>query len=165
MGQGGQPPAGLPACRLSNAKPHVVERRRTVPEPQARRRFNIDLVEGILVVTFTTPRIVQEEDIQATFEQLQALVDEKAGRELILDFRKVQFLSSSVLGRLVLLQKKVAATKGRMILCAIAKEIFEVFKITKLDKVFTVKEDAKAALKAYGVSAEDVKVRQRLDEE
>jgi len=136
-----------------------------VPQPQARRRLTVDLVEGILLVCFTTPRIVQEEDIQATFEQLQALVDEKTGREFVLDFRKVQFLSSSVLGRLILLQKKVTSTGGRVVMCGIAKEIFEVFKITKLDKVFTVKEDAKAALKVFGVSADDVNVRQRLDEE
>jgi anti-sigma B factor antagonist len=101
-------------------------------QPQSRRRLNVDLVEGILLVCFTTPRIVQEEDIQATFEQLQRLTDEKTGREFVLDFRKVQFLSSSVLGRLVLLQKKVASTKGRVVLCGIAKEILEVFKITKL---------------------------------
>jgi anti-sigma B factor antagonist len=136
-----------------------------VSQPQSRRRLNVDLVEGIIVVTFTTPRIVQEEDIQDIFEQLQRLVDEKPGREYVLDFRKVQFLSSSVLGRLILLQKKAASTKGRLVLCAIAKEIFEVFKITKLDKVFTVKEDAKAALKMFGVNADEVTVRQRLDEE
>jgi anti-sigma B factor antagonist len=127
--------------------------------------MNVDLVEGIIVVTFTTPRIVQEDDIQDIFEQLQRLVDEKPGREYVLDFRKVQFLSSSVLGRLILLQKKAAAAKGRLVLCAIAKEIFEVFKITKLDKVFTVKEDAKAALKMFGINADEVSVRQRLDEE
>ena len=134
-------------------------------QPQPRRRLNVDLVEGILLVCFTTPRIVQEEDIQAIFEQLQRLVEEKPGREYVLDFRKVQFLSSSVLGRLILLQKKVASTKGRLVLCAIAKEIFEVFKITKLDKVFTITEDAKAALKVFGVNADEVSVRQRLDED
>lgn len=134
-------------------------------QPQARRRLNVDLVEGIIVVTFTTPRIVQEEDIQDTFEHLQRLVGEKPGREYVLDFRKVQFLSSSVLGRLILLQKAVASTKGRVVLCSIDKEIFEVFRITKLDKVFTVKEDAKAALKVFGVNADEVSVRQRLDEE
>ena len=121
--------------------------------------------KSLIVVSFTTARIVQEEDIQATFEQLQRLVDEKPGREYVLDFRKVQFLSSSVLGRLILLQKKSAAAKGRLVLCAIAKEIFEVFKITKLDKVFTIKEDAKAALKMFGINADEVAVRQRLDEE
>jgi anti-anti-sigma factor len=136
-----------------------------VPQPQSRRRLNVDLVEGILVVSFTAPRIVQEEDIQATFEQLQQLTDEKPGREYVLDFRKVQFLSSSALGRLILLQKKVASAKGRLVLCAIAREIFEVFKITKLDKVFTIKEDAKAALKVFGVNADEVSVRQRLDED
>jgi anti-sigma B factor antagonist len=137
----------------------------TAPQPQSRRLLDIDTVEGIILVCFRAPRIVQEEDIQATFEQLQRLVDEKPGREFVLDFRKVQFLSSSVLGRLVLLHKKVAPAKGLLLLCGIAKEIFEVFKITKLDKVFTIKEDVKAALKVFGVSAEDVKVRQRLDEE
>ena len=136
-----------------------------MPEPQARRRFNVDLVEGIIVVTFTAPRIVQEEDIQATFEQLLNLLVEKPGREYVLDFRKVQFLSSSVLGRLVLLNKNVASSKGRLVLCGIAKEIFEVFKITKLDRVFTIKDDAKAALKVFGINADDVQVRQRLDEE
>ncbi len=136
-----------------------------MPQPQPRRQLNVDLVEGIILVTFTAPRIVQEKAIQSTFEQLQRLVDEKPGRELVLDFRKVQFLSSSVLGRLVLLHKKVASAKGRLLLCGIAKEIFEVFKITKLDKVFTVKEDAKAALKVFGVNADEVSVRQRLDEE
>jgi anti-sigma B factor antagonist len=136
-----------------------------VPQPPSRRRLDVDLVEGILVVTFTTPRIVQEEDIQATFDQLLNLLVEKPGREYVLDFRKVQFLSSSVLGRLVLLQKNVAAAGGHLLLCGIAKEILEVFKITKLDKFFTIKEDAKAALKVFGVSAEDAKVRQRLDED
>ena len=136
-----------------------------MPQSQSRRRLDVDLVEGIILVCFTTPRIVQEEDIQATFEQLQRLVDEKPGREYVLDFRKVQFLSSSVLGRLILLQKKVASAGGRLVLCGIAKEIFEVFKITKLDKVFTIKEDVKGALKVFGVSAEDVTVRQRLDDE
>jgi anti-sigma B factor antagonist len=136
-----------------------------VPQPQSRRRFDVDLVEGILLVCFTAPRIVQEEDIQATFEQLQAAADEKPGREFVLDFRKVQFLSSSVLGRLVVLQKNVVAGGGRVVLCGIAKEILEVFRITKLDKFFTLKEDAKAALKVFGVSAEDPKVRQRLDDD
>ncbi len=136
-----------------------------MPQPPTRRRLNVDFVEGIIVVSFNAPRIVQEEDIQATFEQLQQLTDEKPGREYVLDFRKVQFLSSSVLGRLILLQKKVASTKGRLVLCAIAKEIFEVFKITKLDKVFTITEDAKAALKVFGVNADEVSVRQRLDDD
>lgn len=133
-------------------------------QAQARRRLDVETVEGILVVRFTAPRIVQEEEIQSAFEQLQQLLDEKGGREVVLDFRKVQFLSSSALGRLILLQKKLASAKGRLVLCGIAKEIFEVFKITKLDKVFTIKEDEAAALATWGVRAEDRNRRQSLED-
>jgi anti-sigma B factor antagonist len=134
-----------------------------VTQPKARRHLDVENVEGVLLICFTTPRVVQEEDIQAIFEQLQGLLDNKTGQELVLDFRKVQFLSSAVLGQLILLQKRAVSTGGRMVLCGIAKEIFEVFKITKLDKLFNIKEDAKAALKVFGVSAENR--RQRLEDD
>jgi anti-sigma B factor antagonist len=125
-----------------------------VPQPQPRRRLDVETVEGIILARFTASRIVEEEDIQATFEQLQRILEERGAQEFVLDFRKVQFLSSAVLGRLILLQKKVGSAKGRMILCAIDPQILEVFKITKLDKAFTIKEDAEAALRTFGVRVE-----------
>ena len=72
----------------------------------------------------------------------------------MLDFRKVQVLSSAVLGRLILLQKHAASTGGRTILCGIAKEVFEVFTIAKLEKLLTIKEGAEAALGTFGIHAE-----------
>jgi anti-sigma B factor antagonist len=127
-------------------------------QPQPRRRLEVKTVEGVTVVRFAAPRIVQEEDIQATFEQLQGVLDEKRVRDLVLDFRKVQFLSSAVLGRLILAHKKLQSAGGRVVLCGVASEILEVFKITKLDKVFTITEDAKAALAAFGVHSESTRV-------
>jgi anti-sigma B factor antagonist len=126
-----------------------------MPEPQPRRRLEVKTVEGVTVVRFPAARIVEEEDIQATFEELQGLLDKKGKREVVLDFRKVKFLSSAVLGRLMVTYKKMRAAGGRMILCGIARDILEVFQITRLDAVFTIKEDEEAALAAFGVRPED----------
>ena len=41
-----------------------------------------------------------------------------------------------------------------MILCGIAKELFEVLKIAKLEKLLTSKEGAEAALGTFGIHAE-----------
>jgi anti-sigma B factor antagonist len=121
------------------------------PEPQPRRRLVANLVEGVTIARFTASKIVQEEDIHDTFEQLEAILREKRVSDLVLDFRKVKFLSSAVLGRLILVNKKLRAAGGRVVLCGIANELMEVFKLTQLDKVLTIKKDVKEALGVFGI--------------
>ena len=60
-------------------------------------------------------------------------------RQLLLDFGKVQFLSSIVLGKLITLSKKAKATGGRLIFCNVRPEMAELFEITKLNQLFEIK--------------------------
>jgi anti-sigma B factor antagonist len=124
-------------------------------EPQPARRFKVQTVEDVTVAFFLGRRIVDEEDIEATFGQLQRLADNSEAGKVVLNFRKVEFLSSAVLGRLVKLHKTLQSTGGRLILCRIAPMIFEVFKLTRLDKVLNIKPDTGEALRALGVRARD----------
>ena len=55
---------------------------------------------------------------------------------------------------LILLQKHAVSTGGRRVLCGVAKELFEVFTIAKLEKLLTIKEGAEAALGTFGIHAE-----------
>ncbi|MBL7181965.1 MAG: STAS domain-containing protein, partial [Pirellulales bacterium] len=59
-------------------------------------------------------------------------------------------LSSAALGKLITLDRKVKAGKGRMKMCNIRPEIFEVFQITKLNKVFDIRKDETEAMTAFG---------------
>jgi len=124
-------------------------------EQPAVRRFKVRKVEDVTVAFFLARRIVDEEDIEDTFGQLQRLADNSEAGKVVLNFRKVEFLSSAVLGRLVKLHKVLQSGGGRLILCRIAPTIFEVFKLTKLDKVLTIKADTGEALSALGVRARD----------
>ena len=55
---------------------------------------------------------------------------------MIIDFAPVQFMSSSMLGKLVKIHKKCGEYKTKLKLCGVTPNIREVFKITRLDKLF-----------------------------
>jgi anti-sigma B factor antagonist len=67
----------------------------------------------------------------------------------LLNFSNVEFLSSAALGKLITLDRKVKAAKGRLKMSNIRPEIFEVFQITKLNKVFDIRKDEVEAISAF----------------
>ena len=103
----------------------------------------------VLVVYFTDAQILDETKIQQLADDLNAVADKCEHGKLLLNFSDVKFMSSSVLGKLVKLNKKCKADKTNLKMCNIAPEIYEVFKITRLNKVFDIQEDEESALAAF----------------
>lgn len=68
---------------------------------------------------------------------------------LLIDFSRVQFLSSSALGALLRIHKKCKEYKVNLKLCNIAPDIYQVFKITNLVKIFDIQPDEAAAYEAF----------------
>jgi anti-sigma B factor antagonist len=114
-----------------------------------RRRLEVEDHGDITVVNFVDRKILDEQNIQIIGEQLNSLVDELGRSKILLNFRNVEFLSSAALGKLIALNRKLAGVKGKLVLCCIAKEIMEVFEITKLDKLFKIEKEEQAALQAF----------------
>jgi anti-sigma B factor antagonist len=118
-------------------------------QPPRRRRLELEEVAGVTVVNFIDKKILDEQNIQIIGEQLFDLVDNQGKKKILLNFGNVEFLSSAALGKLITLNKKVQTSGGKMIMCRIAKEIMEVFEITKLDKLFKIQKDEQAALQQF----------------
>ena len=78
----------------------------------------IENVDGVLVVSFTDSKIVTEDQIQEVGEQLYALAEDGGKKKILLNFGKVQYCSSTVLGKLVGFKKRVDAAKGKLKLAA-----------------------------------------------
>jgi anti-sigma B factor antagonist len=114
-----------------------------------RRRLEVEDIGDVTVVNFVDRKILDEQNIQVIGEQLFGLVDEIGRRKLLLNFGNVEYLSSAALGKLITLNKKLQAAGGKLILCNIAPQIFEVFEITKLDKFFKIHKEEQAALQAF----------------
>ena len=118
------------------------------PQPR-RRRLEVEDIGDVTVVNFVDRKILDEQNIQVIGEQLFSLVDESGRRKVLLNFHNVEYLSSAALGKLITLNKKLQAAGGRLILCNIDPQIYEVFEITKLDKFFNIQKEEQAALQAF----------------
>lgn len=110
------------------------------------RRLDIEDVGDVTVARFIDKKILDENNIQVIGNQMFGLVEEDGRKKIILDFSNVEYLSSAALGKLITMNNKVKAAKGKLRLCGIRPDIFEVFAITKLNTVFDIKPDRDQAL-------------------
>ena len=110
-----------------------------------RPRISVEYSESATIVTFVDEKILEEMDIQALQESIMPVIEGAERINLILDFCNVRFLSSAVLGLLLRISKKVYERDGQLRLCNISPRIYEIFKITRLTKIFDIYEDVKSA--------------------
>lgn len=110
------------------------------------RRLQVSQVGDVTVVRFVDRKILDEANIQELGQEMFRLVEEDHRTRLLLNFSAVEFLSSAALGKLITLDKKVKANKGKLKLSNIRPEIYEVFAITKLNKLFDIRDDEADAL-------------------
>lgn len=113
------------------------------------RRLETLEVGDVTVVRFVDRKILDESNIQQLGNELFRLVEEDKKKKLLLNFANVEFLSSGALGKLITLDKKVKANAGVLKLSNIRPEIYDVFAITRLNKLFDIKADEAAALAAF----------------
>jgi anti-sigma B factor antagonist len=94
--------------------------------------------KDVRIVEFTHSKILDEANIKEIGDGLNALVDERPNPKLLLDFVTVDHLSSAALGMLINVNKRVKEQNGQLRLANIKPQIFEVFLITKLNKMFRI---------------------------
>ena len=107
-------------------------------------RIGVEYAENATIVTFTDERILEEKDIRALQESIMSVIEQAGRINLILDFCNVRFLSSAVLGLLIRISKKVYERDGQLRLCGINPKIYEIFRITRLTKIFDIYQDAES---------------------
>ena len=110
------------------------------------RRLDIEESGDVTIAKFVDKKILDEGNIQIIGNQLFSLVEDDARTKIILDFSNVEYLSSAALGKLITMDKKVTAAKGKLRLCTVRPDIYEVFAITKLNKLFDMRDNLEQAL-------------------
>ncbi|MEC7502471.1 MAG: STAS domain-containing protein [Planctomycetota bacterium] len=113
-----------------------------------RNRIDVADVGEVSVVQFKDRKILDESNIQEMGRELFELVEQKRTK-VLLNFVNVEFLSSAALGKLITLDKKLKAAKGQLKLSNIRPEIYEVFAITRLNKLFDIHDDEADALATF----------------
>ncbi len=110
--------------------------------------FTVQPIEKFTVVEFKTASLMDPMILEEIGQELYRLVDEEDRRRLILDFEKVQYLSSQAIGIVLTLNKKLSALKNsKFVLCGVGPKLMELLKITRLDRILTIKPSQKEAVK------------------
>ena len=111
-------------------------------------RISVEYTENATITTFTDEKILEEKDIKALQESIMSVIEQAGRINLILDFCNVRYLSSAVLGLLIRISKRIYECDGQLRLCNINPRIYEIFKITRLTKIFDIYPDVAGAVES-----------------
>ncbi len=92
----------------------------------------------VTLVTLQDENILEEQQIRKLERALLPIVRQNEQKRLVLNFQNVKFMSSSFLGLLVKIHKRVIEAGGHLQLFNLDPKIHKVFEITHLVKVFDI---------------------------
>jgi anti-sigma B factor antagonist len=105
--------------------------------------------KDIRIVEFTNSKIIDELNISEIGQTLTTVIDESPNPKLLLDFGQVDHLSSAALGMLINANGRIKSKNGQLRLANIKPQIYEVFKITQLNKLFYIFPSRQEALASF----------------
>lgn len=100
----------------------------------------------VLVAGFTMRMLNDEENIEQLGQELFSLVEQYNWLKLVLDLSSVEYVTSSVLGKLITLHRKLHRSQGKLILIGLTPGVDSILRTAKLLSYFTVAESRDAAV-------------------
>jgi anti-sigma B factor antagonist len=112
-------------------------------ESQPSEHFDLRVTPEQTEVTFND-RKLNDFNFKDIGEQLYQLVEETRPSRLRLDFGRVDFLTSTVLGKLLGLHRRLNANRGALVLDNVNPGVYEVFESTGLTFFMNVRKKVEA---------------------
>jgi anti-sigma B factor antagonist len=107
----------------------------------------VERIGQTAVATFTVTELTQEKGVGMLAELLEEL-GQTGAQHFVLDIQNVQFMDSACLGCLVEALNHMAKRGGKIALANTANSVQYLFKMTQLDRVFSICADVMAAIQA-----------------
>jgi anti-sigma B factor antagonist len=112
-------------------------------------RIQVNDTDGIKVVRFNDQQLFDERTVREVAEQIAvSLPSDGTPIRLVLDFSDVNLISSSALSKLILIQRRVDTTRGKLRLCELSPILQQVFRTSNLDRLFSIDRDLRTSLEA-----------------
>ncbi|MGI9517791.1 MAG: STAS domain-containing protein [Pirellulaceae bacterium] len=117
------------------------------------RKFTINpsTIGGILVLDLAAGKSGTDDGTSRVAGQLFEVISATSCRQVLLDLRGIQFITSDVIGQLIMLHKKCLANNHQLKLCGVTdanKMALDLVRFDKLVEFYESKPEAVAAFKA-----------------
>ena len=115
-------------------------------------RLRISKIDEVTQVEFIDRNILDEANIQAISDEISGLIDTTSTPQILINFANVDHLSSAALGALITINNKTNEKDGTLRLANIDPQIYEVFVITRLNKLFNIHETLNDAMTQFNAA-------------
>ena len=112
-------------------------------------RIATEVVDDTIVFIFQASSILDEVAVKEVSSELNSYLDATTEEFVVLDLSRVTMMTSAIIGELVKFRKRCEQDKVELALCGLSKNIAEVFKITRMDKIFKIYKDRAKAIKSF----------------
>ena len=116
--------------------------------PEAGNPIHMADREGVKLVHLKASALLDEQEVEALGQALLDLA-EIPGQRVVLSFLGVTHITSVVLNKLVLVQRRLQESGGEMRLADIDPHVYEMFTITRLDRRFRIFEREDEAVASF----------------
>ena len=100
------------------------------------------LTSGQITVGHIDAAVLDATNVKAFGQEVQKVMEDQENVHFLLDFEKVNYLSSAALSELIYLYRISRSNNGDVRLCNVTKQIMTAFEITNLNKMFVIYESA-----------------------
>ena len=113
------------------------------------KHLSVKEVDGVAVVDFVkSPLLFASDVVEDIGKELNSLLTDRGYQKILLDFTHVQYVSSTMLAQITKLEREVEQAKGKLKLCGLGPVLKDTLRISHLERMFAIYDDADAALKS-----------------
>ena len=105
--------------------------------------------DEVAIVTIEQARLLDDANLRDLQKEVGDLVADTSAKNVVLDFRRVDFVSSAGLGMLIRVKKRCTERSMELRLCGVAPTVEEAIRITGLDQLFQISPDSAQAIASF----------------
>jgi anti-anti-sigma factor len=132
--------------RYTTAKDMAEELRRTILPRGPSGYFRVEDRKEATILVVTSEELLDDKVIENFKAELYRFLVKSKTRTVILDFSKVEYVSSTYIGPLISAQQRLMDRGRKLCICGLTEGVFEFFDIARLTRFFEIKPDLASAL-------------------
>jgi anti-sigma B factor antagonist len=111
--------------------------------------LTIEERDDVVRVRFTDQHLTDEANIEEISRELFSIVDQFGKRKIILDLEGMKLITSSVLGKMITLHRRLHRLDGKLVICNAEDYVSEILKTSRLFDYFNVVADPAVAYNSF----------------
>ena len=121
------------------------------PVPCLSSFFSVSREGEVYIVVLDRKQLSDDDNLEQFSQDLNLLIEKNEVLHLVIHMSNVNYMTSSVIGRLIAVHRRINRLEGRMILAELTSYVAETLSASRLLEYFAVEPDLPSALTALQV--------------